>query len=183
MAFGSWARTPEACRWKVNECPIQRNESIRTIWGNEMKFRGKVLSTAMLVAAGLLVSALPSAAAELPSDQSARALSALERAVEHSEIAHQDSSARAAARSSVEGKRKVDSQSTLGRSIRLVDRGTEVDLPGATLQIRFRDDSVQEAAASNGTLTVFGSKSSDYNYAAGSHERSARGIHNHQLCQ
>ncbi|UKA59793.1 hypothetical protein [Arthrobacter sp. FW306-2-2C-D06B] len=122
----------------------------------------------MLVAAGLLVSALPSAAAELPSDQSARALSALERAVEHSEIAHQDSSARAAARSSVDGERKVDSQSTLGRSIRLVDRGTEVDLPGATLQIRFRDDSVQEAAASNGTLTVFGSKSSDYNYAAGS---------------
>lgn len=133
-----------------------------------MKFRGKLLSTAMLLAAGLFVSALPSTAAERPSDQSARALSALERAVKHSGIAHQNSSTSSAPLSSVEGKRDVGSQSALGRSIRLVDRGTEADLPGGTLQIRFRDDSVQDADASNGTLTVFGSKSSDYNYAAGS---------------
>ncbi|WP_345048485.1 hypothetical protein [Arthrobacter methylotrophus] len=122
----------------------------------------------MLVAAGLLGSALPSTAAELPSDQSARALSALERAVQHSEIAHSNSNLSSAARSSFQGKLEVDSQSFQERSVRLVDRGTEADLSGATLQIRFRDDSVREAEAGSGTLTVFGSKTSDYNYAAGS---------------
>lgn len=114
------------------------------------------------------MSALPSTAAELPSDQSARALRALERAVEHAEIAHSNSSVSSEARSCVEGKREVDAQSFQERSVRLVDQGTEADLPGATLQIRFHDDSVQEAEASSGTLTVFGSKVSEYNYAAGS---------------
>ncbi|WP_423183890.1 hypothetical protein [Arthrobacter sp. NyZ413] len=135
--------------------------------GNEMKFRGKLLLTAMLVAAGLVLSALPSAAAEMPSDQSARALDALDRAVKNTEIPHQNSRASSSARSSVEAGHNVDSKSAV-RAIRIVDRGAEVDLPGGTLQVRFHDDSVQKADASRGPLTVFGSKSSDYNYATGS---------------
>lgn len=122
----------------------------------------------MLVATGLFVSAFPSTAAERPSDQSAKALSALERAVNHTGLAYHNSLTRSAPLSSVERRRSADLQLTPERSIRLVDRGTEADLPGGTLQIRFRDDSVQRADASNGTLTVFGSKSSNYNYAAGS---------------
>lgn len=133
-----------------------------------MKFRGKLLSIAMLVAVGLFVSALPSTAAERSSDQSVRALHALERVVKSSESAHQNSRTSAAIPPSLERRRNVDSQSTIGHSIRLIDRGTEADLPGGTLQIRFRDDSVRAADASDGTLTVFESKSSDYNYAAGS---------------